>query len=120
MTIHGHHLRVPPDVTTSLGYARAVDATLEDIVGATLDDVTVDWRNGIVRITFLDSPKLAQSCAIRAIDFTRVEIGRGGLKGARRLVKSATRTGDAIEIVMESDEKLRVQSASFAIDALGG
>ena len=31
-------------------------ATLADLEGSTLDDVTVDWRNGIVRITFLASP----------------------------------------------------------------
>jgi hypothetical protein len=92
-------------------------ATLADLEGSTLDDVTVDWRNGIVRITFLASPKLGETCAIRATDFTRVDIPRGG---ASRLVKSATRSGRSTEIVMESGETLRVESESFAIDVLGG
>jgi hypothetical protein len=94
-----------------------VDGQLEDLAGATLDDVTVDWRNGIVLISFLASPKNKETSAIRAIDFTRVEVPRGG---ASRKVKSAKRNGDVVEIVMESGEVLRVQSASFAVDLLGG
>ena len=98
-------------------YDPRVDGHLEDLAGATLDDVTVDWRNGIVLISFLASPKTKETSAIRASDFTRVEVPRGG---ASRKVKSAKRTGDTIEIVMESGEVLRVQSASFAVDLLGG
>jgi hypothetical protein len=94
-----------------------MDPTLEELAGATLDDVTVDWRNGIVLISFLRAGKLGQTCAVRAADFTHVEIPRGG---ASRRVRSAARRGDALEIVMESGETLRVQSGSFALDALGG
>jgi len=96
-----------------------VDAKLEDLAGATLDDVTVDWRNGIVRITFLPSPKHSESFAIRAEEFARVDIPRGG-RGASRIVKSATRKADTVEIVMETGETLRIESKSFAIDTLGG
>ncbi len=104
----------------ALRYDRLVkDGHLEDLTGATLDDVTVDWRNGIVRITFLPTPKTHEACAIRATDFSRVEVPRGGA-GASRRVKTATRRGDMIEIAMESGETLRVQSASFAVDVLGG
>jgi hypothetical protein len=95
-----------------------MDAKLEDLAGATLDDVTVDWRNGIVRITFLPSDKLA-AAAIRATDFTRVDVPRGG-PGAARRVKAARRSGATVEIVMETGETLRIESESFALDVLGG
>ncbi len=96
-----------------------MDGHLEDLTGATLDDVNVDWRNGIVRITFLPAPERHEACAIRATDFSRVEVPRGGA-GTSRRVKGATRKGDVIEIAMESGETLRVQSRSFAVDLLGG
>ena len=95
-----------------------MEATLNDLTGATLDDVTVDWRNGIVRITFLPGEKIGAT-AIRVMDFTRVEVPRSGAGAARR-VRSATRSGKTTEIVMESGEALRVESESFAIDVLGG
>jgi hypothetical protein len=98
-------------------YDRRVDENLQDLAGATLDDVTVDWRNGIVLISFLASPKNKETSAIRAIDFTRVEVPRGA--GSRK-VKSAARKGDVVEVAMESGEVLRVQSASFSFDLLGG
>ena len=98
-------------------YDRRVDGDLADLAGATLDDVTVDWRNGIVLISFLASPKNKETSAIRAIDFTRVEVPRGA---ASRKVKTASRKGDVVEILMESGEVLRVQSASFSFDLLGG
>jgi hypothetical protein len=100
-------------------YPPSVQPTLEHLSGATLDDVTVDWRNGIVRVTFLPSEKVGEACAIRATDFTRVEVPRGGV-GASRRVKQATRTGHATEILMESGETLRIESESFALDVLGG
>ena len=96
-----------------------MEPTLDQLTGATLDDVTVDWRNGIVRITFLALPSLGEACAIRATDFSRVDIPRGG-PGAARRVKSASRDGRRTEIVMETGETLRVESESFAIDVLGG
>ena len=96
-----------------------MDDKLEDLKGATLDDVTVDWRNGIVRITFLQFGKHTEARAIRANDFSRVEVPRGGV-GASRLVKSATRKGTTTEIVMESGEILRLDSPAIAIDLLGG
>ena len=96
-----------------------MDDKLEDLKGATLDDVTVDWRNGIVRITFLPFGKHTEARAIRANDFSRVEVPRAGV-GASRLVKSAARKGTTTEIVMESGEVLRLDSPSIAIDLLGG
>ena len=99
-------------------YDRTVNGNLEDLAGATLDDVTVDWRNGIVMISFLASPKTRETSAIRAIDFTRVEVPR--VAKASRKVKTASRKGDVVEIQMESGEVLRVQSASFSFDLLGG
>jgi hypothetical protein len=95
-----------------------VAGKLEDLAGATLDDVTVDWRNGIVLISFLPSEK-HEACAIRASEFSRIDVPRGG-PGASRLVKSARREGTTTEIVMETGETLRLESPSIAIDLLGG
>ncbi len=95
------------------------EVKLEDLAGATLDRVAVDWRNGIVLVTLLNVTKHNESCALRATEFSRVEVPRSG-PGASKIVKSATRSGDTLVVVMESGESLRVQSASFAIDVLGG
>lgn len=92
---------------------------LEDLAGATLDTVTIDWRNGIVLIALLGVTKHGESCWIRASDFSRVEIPRSGNDSSKR-VKSATRQGDTLVLTMESGESLRVQSGAFAIDVLGG
>lgn len=114
---------VAQPIARAFVYARSVsdtnDVKLEDLAGATLDTVTVDWRNGIVLIGFLSVGKREESCAIRAADFSRVEVPRSSGAAARH-VKSAARAGDTLVIVMESGESLRVQSASFAIDTLGG
>jgi len=90
---------------------------LEDLVGATLDDVSVDWRNGIVLVSFLASRAQHSTCAIRATDFSRVDVPRAG---ASRLVKGAEQTGDTVAITMASGETLRVTAARFALDDLGG
>ena len=92
-----------------------MDGTLADLVGTALDDVTVDWRNGIVRITFL-AAKGGEAHALRATDFSRVDVPRG----KSRLVKSATRKDKRTEIVMDGGETLRVDSDTIAVDALGG
>jgi hypothetical protein len=100
-------------------YARTVEPSLDHLVGATLDDVTVDWRNGIVRITFLPAAKDGEARAIRATDFSRVDIPRGGA-GTSRRVKSARRDARLLEITMESGESLHVEADTFAVDLLGG
>jgi hypothetical protein len=93
--------------------------TIADLEGATLDDVTVDWRNGIALISFLPPPKVGQACVIRATDFTRVEVPRGGV-GASRVVKAASHDGRVTVITMDSGETLRVESDAFALDVHGG
>ena len=90
---------------------------LEDLAGATLDRVAVDWRNGIVLVTLLNV-KDHESCALRATEFSRVEVPRSA--SASKIVKAATRSGDTLVLSMESGEALHVQSARFAIDVLGG
>jgi hypothetical protein len=92
-----------------------MDGMLEDLAGTTLDDVTVDWRNGIVLITFLPSPKMRSPSALRATDFSRVEVPRAGA-GASRRVKSVAQDGDTVAIAMESGETLRISAARFAVD----
>lgn len=94
------------------------ELSLEDLAGATLDRVVVDWRNGIVLVTLLNVTKHDESCALRATEITRVEIPRGA--SASKTVKSATRTGSTLVVEMESGESLRVESKSLAIDLLGG
>ena len=94
-----------------------MDTRLGELPGAILDQVAVDWRNGIVRITFLSTPKRPHACAVRALDFTSVAVPRDG---ASHRVKSATSEGDLLEIAMESGETLRVRAASFAFDELSG
>lgn len=96
---------------------RALKA-LETLAGATLDDVTVDWRNGIVLVTFLAAHAQHPASALRATDFSRLEVPRGG-KGASRRVRSAEQSGDTISIVMETGETLRVTAGRFAVDELG-
>lgn len=91
------------------------DGKLEDLAGATLDDVTVDWRNGIVRITFLAPVGHRPAAAVRATEFSRVEVPRGGV-GASRRVKAASQDGNTISIEMESGETLRVTAERFAVD----
>jgi hypothetical protein len=95
------------------------DGKLEDLTGATLDDVTVDWRNGIVRITFLAPAGKRAASAVRATEFSHVEVPRGGA-GASRRVKVASQAGNTIAIEMESGETLRVTAERFAVDQLGG
>ena len=85
------------------------------LAGATLDQVQVDWRNAIVRISFLATP---QPCAVRAMDFRSVVVPRS--TGAAARVASATTRDGALEIALESGERLRVEAASFAFDALSG
>ena len=94
-----------------------MDEQLADLAGATLDDVTVDWRNGIVLISFLPSPKERSPSVVRATDFSRVEVPRAG---ASRRVKSVAQDGDTIAVLMESGETLRVTAARFALDHHGG
>ena len=94
-----------------------MDGQLDGLAGATLDDVTVDWRNGIVLISFLPSPKERSPSIVRATDFSRVEVPRAG---ASRRVKSVAQDGDTVSVLMESGETLRITAARFALDHHGG
>jgi hypothetical protein len=98
--------------------------SLADLSGATLDHVTVDWRNGIVLVTFLASPRMREQYALRFTGILRIEIPRG--PSASRVVREVRRLdapGDAparLEIALESGEQLRFDAASIAIDPMGG
>jgi hypothetical protein len=99
------------------------DHRLGDLSGATLDQLAVDWRNGIARLTFLPSPAMRESYALRATDVIRVDVARGA--GASRIVREVREvTRDAshttVEVAMESGEVLRLEARSIAIDGIGG
>jgi len=87
-----------------------VNDALHTLAGATLDQVQVDWRNGIVLISFLAAPNAR---AIRAMDFRTVAVPRSA--GSARVTSAVVRDA-ALEITMDSGERLRVEAASFALD----
>jgi len=91
---------------------------IDDLAGSTLDRVTVDWRNGIVLATFLNVTERDEACTVRAADFSRVEVPRGASSSKR--VKSASRSGDVLTIVMDSGETLRVESKRCDVDVTSG
>jgi len=97
---------------------------LEDLIGATLDEITIDWRNGIALATFLASPKMKESCALRLTGLVRVDVTR--TPRASRLVREVRRAdvpGIAparVEIALESGERLALEAASIELDPIGG
>jgi hypothetical protein len=98
--------------------------SFHDLTGATLDELTVDWRNAIARLTFLPVKAGAETCAVRASGIVRVSLER--TSGAARVVRSVRHLAAVgspratLEIAMASGETLRLEAASFAIDPTGG
>jgi hypothetical protein len=94
---------------------------LHELAGTTLDHVTVDWRNGIARATFLPSRDDAESYALRASGVVRVDIARGA-KASRKVKEVRTIAGSPAraEIAMESGETIRLEADEFAVDPTGG
>jgi hypothetical protein len=98
---------------------------LDDLRGATFDDLTVDWRNGIVLLGFLPSTTRTGCRALRATSVTRVALSRGS--GASAIVKDVrcsdtdgSTTGASLELTMDSGEVVRVEAASFAVSVTAG
>jgi hypothetical protein len=97
---------------------------LEDLTGATLDEITIDWRNGIARVAFLASPRMMESWALRLTGLVRVDVTR--TPRASRFVRDVRRA-DApgiaparVEIALESGERLALEASSIEIDPIGG
>lgn len=99
-------------------------ATFEDLRGATLDHVDVDWRNASLLISFLPSAAMAESCALRAHDVSRVEVARAAdASRVVRLVRRVARpSGEParVEIVLESGDVVAFEAVGFAVDLTGG
>ena len=109
-------------VPSPLAYSGVVN--LDDLTGATLDQITIDWRNGIARATFLASSRMKESCALRLTGVVRVDVTRSAK--ASRHVRAVHRV-DApgvsparVEITLESGERLAFEAASIEIDPIGG
>ncbi|MGH7280020.1 MAG: hypothetical protein ACRELY_00730 [Polyangiaceae bacterium] len=88
-----------------------------ELAGATLDQVSVDWRNGIVVVSFLVSGGGATSKVLRAADFSRVEVPRSRKDTSHR-VREVVANGDLLTIAMESGDELRINAKEFAIASL--
>ena len=81
-----------------------------DLAGTTLDQVSVDWRNGIVLVTFL-SPQTPPP-ALTATDFSNLDLPRAKA-GASHRVKGVRYEEETVTIAMESGETLRITAARF-------
>ena len=98
---------------------------LDDLRGATFDDLTVDWRNGIVLLGFLPSATRTGCRALRATSVTRVALSRGSaasaiVKDVRCSDTDGSTAGASLELTMDSGEIVRVEAASFAVSVTAG
>jgi hypothetical protein len=97
---------------------------LEELRGATFDEVTVDWRNGIALVAFLPSATRKECRTLRATGLSNVVLSRRD--GASAMVASARRADrqpdgpPGIEITLETGELLRIEAASFAVKVTAG
>jgi hypothetical protein len=95
------------------------DPHLDQLAGATLDNVTVHWRNGTALVGFLPSAKMDEGYTIRVEGLRRLDITRGPM--AARLVKSATHVSkNHMELVMEKGEKLTIEADTITLVGGGG
>jgi hypothetical protein len=95
------------------------DPHLDHLAGATLDNVTVHWRNGIALVSFLPSGEMMEGYAIRAEGLRRLEIARGATNA--RVVKGASHvTKHHLEVLMDNGEKLIVEADTITLVGNGG
>ena len=93
-------------------------SALEDLRGATFDDLTVDWRNGIALVGFLPSATRKECRMLRATGLTRASLTRTAEASA--LVKSARAGASGVELTLESGETLSIEAAAFAVSVTAG
>jgi hypothetical protein len=97
---------------------------LPELRAATLDQMSVDWRNAIVRVSFLKPPTQLESYSLRVHDVRRVTVTRGA--EASRIVREVrVEAGDegapvSLCLAMESGETIRIDGGRFGVDAVGG
>jgi hypothetical protein len=94
----------------------------EDLHGATLDHVTIDWRNATARITFLPTKGSHEAHALRVSELSRLHVDR--TKDASRVVRDATRTEVggrvSVSLAMESGEVVQIDAGVVTLEAMGG
>jgi len=95
----------------------------ERLRGATLDRVSVNWRDGVALVSFFPSPTSPEKmhmCTLRAEGVTRVEVVRGA-SGSRVIsgvvhVASKTDAPGLVDVTTEDGETVQVHAMSFHID----
>jgi hypothetical protein len=90
-----------------------MDLAVDELRGATFDDLEMDWRNGIALVGFLPSATRKGCRMLRATGVTRVSFSRSD--GASALVKDVRCSDSVFELTMESGETLRIEAAEFAV-----
>lgn len=91
---------------------------LEHLRGATFDDLTFDWRNGIVLVGFLPSATRKECRMLRATGVTRMSLSRTTTPSA--LVKTVRHADKGVELTLESGETLSIDAADFAVNVTAG
>jgi len=96
--------------------------------GATLDRVTVNWRDGTALVTFFPSPGSPEGtmhmCTLRAEGVVRVSMERGasGVRVERAVVRAVVHTpgkagGPAsVQVTTEDGESVTVDAGLFEVD----
>ena len=96
-------------------------ARYQDLQAAILDHVTVDWRNGTARVTFLASGAAHGPHAVRVGELLGLHLERGA--AASRIVReasySASKEVSVLSVTMESGEVMRIEAGSIALDGTG-
>jgi len=95
-----------------------MDLAVDDLRGATFDDLTMDWRNGIALVGFLPSATHKECRLLRATGVTRVAFTRSDTASA--LVKDVRCSDSAFELTMESGETVTIEAAAFAVSITAG
>jgi hypothetical protein len=97
-------------------------ARYENLAGATLDHVTIDWRNATARVTFLPTRGSHEAHALRVSELTRLHVDRA--PHASRVVREVTRTEVggrvSVSIAMESTEVVQIDAGVVVLESIGG
>ena len=95
------------------------DPHMDHLAGATLDNITIQWRNGIALVAFLPSPKMIEGYALRAEGLRRLDVTRGATSS--HVVKSAVHvTKHHVEVLFEGGEKITIEAEQLTLVGNGG
>ena len=92
---------------------------LDHLAGATLDNVTVQWRNGTAIVAFLPSAKMSEGYAIRIEGLRRLDVTRGA-KASHQVTKATEVSKHHVELLMEGGEKLTIEADRILLIGNGG